>query len=313
MDLKLNPPNAKSHVPVHVQLREQVKHLILTGELGVGDRLPSIRTLAGFLRINRNTVARVVAELEREGYVETRRGSGAFVVEPPVGAGDLRRQRLLERVMRQAAAEGISVEDLGYELLARAGTPVPGKVRVAFVECNEPQVEQFSEELEKQLPVEVEGLLLEDLQERVAGGDGLPWRLVATTFFHVHEVEELVEPGGIETVALLAEATLESLQRLAELPEGTVVGVVGSSRTCTENLLRSLTGAGLDHLDFFEVLYDGEEEVIDRLRPAQVVVCASPVVEKLPELETMPDLEVIVEDRTLDKGGVEMLGRMLRR
>ena len=73
MDLQIN---SKSHVPVHVQLEEQIKHLILTGSFQVGDRLPSIRALAGYLRVNRNTVARVISDLEREGYVESRRGSG---------------------------------------------------------------------------------------------------------------------------------------------------------------------------------------------------------------------------------------------
>jgi hypothetical protein len=48
-----------------------------------------------------------------------------------------------------------------------------------------------------------------------------------TTFFHIHEVQDIVEPHGIEAVALLAEATLESLQGLMELPSGTLVGVVG--------------------------------------------------------------------------------------
>ena len=64
MDLQIN---SKSHVPVHVQLKEQIKHLILTGSFEAGDRLPSIRALAGFLRVNRNTVARVISDLEREG------------------------------------------------------------------------------------------------------------------------------------------------------------------------------------------------------------------------------------------------------
>ena len=73
MDLQIN---LKSRVPVHVQLEEQIKHLILSGKFGVGDRLPSIRALAGFLRVNRNTVARVISDLEREGFVESRRGSG---------------------------------------------------------------------------------------------------------------------------------------------------------------------------------------------------------------------------------------------
>lgn len=81
MDLRTN---SKSRVPVHVQLKGQIKHLILSGNFEVGSRLPSIRAMGGFLRVNRNTVARVFSDLEREGYVESRGGSAVYVVNPPV-------------------------------------------------------------------------------------------------------------------------------------------------------------------------------------------------------------------------------------
>ena len=299
---------------MHVQLQEQLKHLILTGDLAVGDRLPSIRMLAGYLRINRNTVARVVADLEREGFLETRRGSGTFVLDPPVDAEGMERQRFLERVMRQAAEEGVPVEELGYALLARAGAPVPGETPVLFVECNAPELEQYAVELEEQLPVTVEAVLLEDLPERLAREDGaaLPWRLAVTTFYHVHEVEEIMGRYGVETVALLAEATLDGITRLAELRAGTRVGVLGNSRTCSDNLLSSLVGAGMDHLDLFQVYEDVGKEIMDQLRETEVVVCSRPMARRLSTLGFPDGTEVILQDRTLDKGGIEMLGRMLR-
>ncbi|QYJ17101.1 hypothetical protein Rxycam_02939 [Rubrobacter xylanophilus DSM 9941] len=308
--------DTKCHVPVHVQLEEQIKHLILSGRFRPGERLPSIRALAGFLRVNRNTVARVMADLEREGFVESRRGSGVYVVEPPVGEEDLRLQRVLERVLDAAAAQGVSVEELARALLARAGTGPREKVPVLFVECTREEVMQFAGELEEQLPVEVERVLLEDLAERLAAADGPggpPWRLAVTTFFHVHEVEELTAPHGVETVALLAEATIESLQRLTALPAGTPVGVVGSSRTCMENLSRSLEGAGLDHLDFREVSVEEPHEVQGLLQEVRAVVCSSQTARRLREEFGVPEeVEIIEEDRTLDKGGIEMLGRLLR-
>ena len=307
MDLQIN---SKSHVPVHVQLEEQLKHLILTGRFEVGDRLPSIRSLAGYLRVNRNTVARVISSLEREKYVETRRGSGVYVLEPPVDAEGMRRQEVLERVMELAASRGVSVEELGYALLARAGVPMPEKVPVLFVECTSPEVERYAAELEDALPVVVTPVLVEDLAQRVAGDGEFPWRIVVTTFYHVQEVERLIEPLGIETVALLTEATLEGLNRLADLPEGTSVGVVGNSRTCTDNLLRSLEGAGLDHLEFFEI--DGNAPDAKLPKDTQVVVGGSVVAQRLPELDLPEDVEIIIQDRTLSKGGMEMLGRMLR-
>src|ERR687885_857616 len=173
MDLQIN---SKSQVPVHVQLEEQIKHLILTGGVAAGSRLPSIRALAGYLRVNRNTVARVISDLEREGYVESRRGSGVYVVEPPVEAEDLRRQEVLERVMDLAAAQDVPVEDLAYALLARAGAKPQEKTPILFVECTQAELDQFSAELEEQLPVEVEKVLIEDLAERVSGEEEPPWR-----------------------------------------------------------------------------------------------------------------------------------------
>jgi DNA-binding transcriptional regulator YhcF (GntR family) len=310
VDLQIN---LKSHVPVHVQLEEQIKHLILTGSFEAGDRLPSIRALAGFLRINRNTVARVISDLEREGFVESRRGSGVYVIEPPVDEERLRHQEVLERVMDLAAAQGVSVEELGNALLARAGVRPQEKVPILFVECTGAELEQFSAELEEQLPVEVERVLLEDLSTKLSGEESPPWRMAVTTFFHVHEVQDLVEPFGIETVALLAEANLESLRRLTELPAGTPVGVVGWGRTCMENLSRSLEGAGLEHLDFRSVYIDqSTEEVLGTLDGVRAVACATITAKKLRELGVPEELEIIEEDRTLDKGGIEMLGRMIR-
>jgi DNA-binding transcriptional regulator YhcF (GntR family) len=311
MDLQIN---LKSHVPVHVQLKEQIKHLILTGNFEVGSRLPSIRAMAGFLRVNRNTVARVISDLEREGFVESRRGSGVYVIEPPpVDEEELKRQEVLERVMDLAAAQGVSVEELGYALLARAGVKPQEKTPILFVECTVPELDQFSSDLEEQLPVEVEKVLVEDLPARLSGEEEPPWRMAVTTFFHVHEVQELMEPLGIETVALLAEANLKSLQRLTELSAGTPVAVVGWGRTCMENLSRSIEGAGLDHLNLIQLYVDEDPKgVWPTLDGVRAVVCATITAKRLRELGIPEELEIIEEDRTLDKGGIEMLGRMLR-
>jgi hypothetical protein len=257
----------------------------------------------------------VISDLEREGFVKSRRGSGVYVVAPPVAEEDIKRQEVLEKAMDLAAARGVPVEELAYALLARAGIQPAEKVLVLFVECNGPELEQYKAELEEQLPVMVEAVLVEELEDRLeecVSGTELPWRLAVTTFYHVHEVEKLVEPLGIETFALLTEATLDGLKRLAELPDETPVGVMGNSRTCTENLLRSLEGAGLDHLDFFQIRED-DEEGRSRIGEAKAVVCGSISAQRLPKLELPEGIEVIVQDRTLSKGGVEMLGRLLRR
>ena len=69
--------------PIYAQLDRGLGAAGATGRLQVGDQLPTVRQLAVELSINANTVARVYAELERGGIIETRRGVGSFVVATP--------------------------------------------------------------------------------------------------------------------------------------------------------------------------------------------------------------------------------------
>lgn len=68
-----------SGVPVYLQLIAQAKQAIATGMLRDGDQLPSVRALAEELKVNRNTIAKAWAELEADGVIENRQGSGCFV------------------------------------------------------------------------------------------------------------------------------------------------------------------------------------------------------------------------------------------
>ena len=67
-----------SDKPIYDQIVSQMKALILTGELGEGQQLPSIRALAGDLRISVITTKRAYAELELQGFIETVPGKGSF-------------------------------------------------------------------------------------------------------------------------------------------------------------------------------------------------------------------------------------------
>ena len=64
---------------MYLQLIEQVKHSIETGALRAGEQLPSVRQMAEELVINPNTVARAYRELEHEGIIDLKHGSGAFI------------------------------------------------------------------------------------------------------------------------------------------------------------------------------------------------------------------------------------------
>src|SRR5512134_3818509 len=95
----------KSEVPIHRQIADGLRLAVAAGRLAPGDEVPSVRALAAELGVNPNTVARAYRELERERWVETRRGAGTFVARRP--GGTARRDSL--RVVEDRAAEFVTV------------------------------------------------------------------------------------------------------------------------------------------------------------------------------------------------------------
>src|SRR6476660_8257606 len=71
--------DTRSPTPIYAQLDRAIRASIATGALEPGMQLPTVRQLAVDLAVNANTVARVYAQLERDGILETRRGVGTFV------------------------------------------------------------------------------------------------------------------------------------------------------------------------------------------------------------------------------------------
>ena len=67
--------------PIYLQVMEEIKKRTVRGEYAPGGRLPSVRDLAREIGVNPNTVARVSLELEREGFIDTRRGQGSYVTD----------------------------------------------------------------------------------------------------------------------------------------------------------------------------------------------------------------------------------------
>jgi len=108
---RLNP---SSGVPRYLQLIEQVRHAVETGALRAGEQLPTIRQAAIDLVMNPNTVVRAYRELEREGVVELRHGSGAFIKE---SAGSRARvmkkaQGVLDSAIERLAAMGLTEDEM---------------------------------------------------------------------------------------------------------------------------------------------------------------------------------------------------------
>jgi 2-aminoadipate transaminase len=128
LPLHLQP---ESHIPLYIQLRDQLRSLVHAGDLRPGDRIPASRELAATLGVHRTTVANAYAELESEGLIQGHVGRGTFIrgngnglkITPPPpptlngnGAGlrwellfaDERSEEILTRLTASAPANAMS-------------------------------------------------------------------------------------------------------------------------------------------------------------------------------------------------------------
>ncbi len=81
MGLRITLSNT-SGIPIYAQIADQIKEAILTGDLGAGEVLPSIRVLARDLRVSVITTTRAYSELAAQGFVANVPGKGNYVLPP---------------------------------------------------------------------------------------------------------------------------------------------------------------------------------------------------------------------------------------
>jgi|SRR5580693_3899032 GntR family transcriptional regulator len=116
--------NPAAPMPLYAQLERAIRFAIGTGELGIGDKLPTVRQLAVDLAINANTVAKVYAQLERDGVLQTTRGVGTFVKERysaedgPLASRRQQLDALVEQFLAEADAAGFTLEEVLEQFLS---------------------------------------------------------------------------------------------------------------------------------------------------------------------------------------------------
>src|SRR5512139_563096 len=101
----------RSGTPIYIQIMDQIRDLVASGQLKQGDQLPTVRQLATDLRINFNTVARAYRTLDEARLISTQKGRGTYIWEAPgeETVAQLRQQTLevvVQRCLGQAARLG---------------------------------------------------------------------------------------------------------------------------------------------------------------------------------------------------------------
>lgn len=105
----------RTGVAAYTQIVQQTRAAMLLGRLRVGDQLPTAREVVEHTGINPNTVLKAYRQLDAEGLVETRAGSGTFVIALPDHAETLQGSTVFEGLattFQNAKASGLSRHDV---------------------------------------------------------------------------------------------------------------------------------------------------------------------------------------------------------
>ncbi len=305
-------------LPVYTQLKEQIKFLILSGDLQPGTQLPTSRQLAGFLNVNRNTVLKAYQALVREDLIVCKRGGGCRVVERPAATGQPVSSRLLKVIdgaIEEASELGVDPDDFASLAYARAKQrrDIQAKRRLVFVECEPSSANSLARSIQQKMELEVTPLVLRELERLTPETEALlqDADVIATTFFHIEELRALLPSMKKKLVALSVKPHLDNLLQIAGITKGTSVLLVCISESCAAEMQRSLDDAGIRGLDYSLAGVTDRRRLAEEMPKHPVVIASNWAADQVSALVGPDQSAIVLDYSTLDEAGIYLLQSLI--
>jgi DNA-binding transcriptional regulator YhcF (GntR family) len=255
MDFQLK---RETDIPLYIQVINLIREMIEKNIWTPGSKIPTERNLAQQLNISRNTVSMAFRELESEGVLVCQQGRGTFIAESDEAVRrESRKERLFKSIdtaIEEATTLGFSIEEFlaMTHVRSREKLKILSHVSIVLIECNREQVDYFAREMASSVGVIIQPILLGDLES-----DPDMFRfvlekadIIITTLFHLQTVRKIVGSINTEIIALALSPLLDSIVRIARLPNGSNVGIFCTSSMFADKMIASLRSAGITHLRF---------------------------------------------------------------
>lgn len=220
----------EEHLPIYLQLVQQIRYLVTSKELPTGAQLPSVRILAANLGINAGTVAQAYRVLKEEGLIETRQGLGTFVIHPPdaalsLGTRQLKLAELVDATIARAFAMGFERHQIRQHVHANLQQQIR-TVPIVLVAPTSSAAHKYSHLVSKALPPEVVAPITTCTFTEISAGDPRVLAAYQRAYFTVVAfvssipiVEEALSGFGVdsELIGLTAVLSENTVRRLGEL------------------------------------------------------------------------------------------------
>lgn len=273
---------AEGPVPIYLQIKYQVSYLITSGQLRVGDRLPTVRELAQRLAVNPGTVAQAYRELQLDGLIESQVGRGSFVAASVPAAPDTAvRQRLAARAAEAAVerlrALALTDSEVRFSLEAALASSVP--LRHALLLAPTVQVgHKYAASLAEKLGpgVRLYPALFSDVERRANSVATLLQLcyFVLTFASSVKRVEQALAEYELPTrvLGMSVELQPKSIQRLRALQPGQRVLVFAEERYAHQSLGLVVLHSRLAPHDIELATLEDDPDAPQRMAPGTTIV-----------------------------------------
>ena len=305
--------NKQSAVPLHIQLKEQIRYAIMSGDYQPGGPLPSIRELTAQLGVHRNTVHRVYLELQANGLLVSRAGKGVFVSESLSDSVSIREldalDALVGRFFTEANQLGINPITLAKMTDQSAPAWDQRHPSVAFVECTAHQSVECARDLGERFGLHVQNLLLEELR-KLEDCPTESVKHIVTSVFHYDEVCELLRDCGRRVHPVTYDLHSATRQLLREIKPGARLGFI-----CHDANTEEVIGAQIEERVPEGVLVgcanlEAPELALKLIGEVDTVILSEPASEFCIKHCT-PEHELLELHYALNNGSVEKVQRAL--
>lgn len=304
--------DSQAPITINAQIAEQIKLLIVIGELQSGAALPTVTRLARQLGVNHNTIAAVYNDLIESGYLVAQRGKGTFIAHTQAVQNLLTHNQfynLLAQAYTAAAMVGLSSSEFSAAAYAQAvrlsqHSSIP--LKLVFVE-GLLHIPDVYETLQSEIGLPLLSVYWEDLkaEQPKALSQLLAADLVITTGQHLWEVTQLAAPEQ-EVIAIDVKPDLQLLTQISSLPRSAKMLLVCQSEAGSEVMKRMLQQAGISHINFQAVSLEDLRQNHQLLSQVDLV-CASRLVEDIVRQYSPEREKVMVFNFSIEPTNISVL------
>ena len=304
--------NKASNITINEQIKYQLRFQILSGELNPGEKILSVRELASLLKVNRHTITKAYKDLEDEGLITARQYFGTFVTSDITLPKEQLAAKFLDIVknaIKESRELGFSIE----EFISVAQTinirekSSHENVSAIFIECNTNALNQYVEDLKKQLSIDVKGCLIEDIEKGNISATAIgEFDLIITTMGHYPQVRQMLKKQD-NIYAVNIGPYLRVISNLMAYPTETKIGIIALSKKGTAGIKQALIDVGIEEKRIIEYSPINSTDIKKEVNKSDLLVVSKfALAESGDELKSLGK-EIIEYRNVLQKTSVKML------